>query len=128
MERVKILHNKRSAALVQMQTPEMAEHAVNEQHLLNRIGAEIYVNYSNKVTEIRTPAEKGMPDDGLTKDFTYPLQPPPRHQQGATFFGGGGGNSYGDIAVWVKEAFQKFAKSLFLSFLGTADLLHIPAG
>jgi len=94
VERVKILHNKRSAALVQMQTSEMAEHAVNEQHLLNRIGADIYVNYSNKVTEIRTPAEKGMPDDGLTKDFTYPLAPPPR-QQGAFF----SGSSYGEIAA-----------------------------
>lgn len=96
MERVKILHNKRSAALVQMQTSEMAEHAVNEQHLLNRIGADIYVNYSNKVTEIRTPAEKGMPDDGLTKDFTYPLAPPPR-QQGAFF----SGSSFGEIAASV---------------------------
>ena len=36
VERIKILHNKRSAALVQMQTPDMAEYAVNEQHVLNR--------------------------------------------------------------------------------------------
>ena len=72
VERIKILHNKRSAALVQMQTVEMAEHAVNEQHVLNRIGADIYVNFSNKVTEIRLPSEKGLPEDGLSKDFTYP--------------------------------------------------------
>ena len=107
MERVKILHNKRSAALVQMQTSEMAEHAVNEQHLLNRIGADIYVNYSNKVTEIRTPAEKGMPDDGLTKDFTYPLAPPPR-QQGAFF----SGSSFGEIAASVAFFFYCLCSSL----------------
>ena len=76
VERVKILHNKRSAALVQMQTPSMVEHAVHEQHLLNRIGAEIYVNYSNKVSEIRMPSEKGLNDDGLSKDFTYIGQGP----------------------------------------------------
>ena len=46
VERVKLLHNKRSAALVQMQTPSMAEHAVHEQHLLNRIGAEM-INVNN---------------------------------------------------------------------------------
>ena len=49
----------------------MAEHAVNEQHVLNRIGADIYVNFSNKVNEIRMPDEKGLPEDGLSKDFTY---------------------------------------------------------
>jgi len=71
VERIKILHNKRSAALIQMQTSEMAEHAVNEQGVLNRIGADIYVNFSNKVNEIRMPNEKGLPEDGLSKDFTY---------------------------------------------------------
>jgi hypothetical protein len=70
VERIKILHNKRSAALVQMQNSEMAEYAVNEQHVLNRIGADIYVNFSNKVNEIRMPNEKGLPEDGLSKDFT----------------------------------------------------------
>merc|ERR1712212_622213 len=70
VERIKILHNKRSAALVQMQNSEMAEYAVNEQHVLNRIGADIYVNFSNKVNEIRMPMEKGLPEDGLSKDFT----------------------------------------------------------
>jgi len=71
VERIKILHNKRSAALVQMQTAEMAEHAVNEHQVFNRIGADIYVNFSNKVNEIRMPMEKGLPEDGLSKDFTY---------------------------------------------------------
>jgi hypothetical protein len=82
VERIKILHNKRSAALIQMQTPEMAEHAVNEQHVLNRIGADIYVNFSNKVNEIRMPDEKGLPEDGLSKDFTYD------HNQGGNQYGG----------------------------------------
>jgi len=72
VERIKILHNKRSAALIQMQTPDMAEHAVNEQHVLNRIGADIYVNFSNKINEIKMPVDKGLPEDGLSKDFTYP--------------------------------------------------------
>ena len=93
-----------------MQTSEMAEHAVNEQHLLNRIGADIYVNYSNKVTEIRTPAEKGMPDDGLTKDFTYPLAPPPR-QQGAFF----SGSSFGEIAASVAFFLNACAPHYLLS-------------
>ena len=86
-----------------MQTPEMAEHAVNEQHLLNRIGADIYVNYSSKVAEIRLPSEKGMPDDGLSKDFTYPRPPPtgpPPPRPPGGFFGGNsfGGNSFGGNA------------------------------
>ena len=76
MERIKILHNKRSAALIQMQTPDMAEHAVNEQHVLNRIGADIYVNFSNKINEIKMPVDKGLPEDGLSKDFTYPHPAP----------------------------------------------------
>lgn len=63
----------------------MAEHAVNEQHVLNRIGAEIYVNFSNKVSEIRMPAEKGLPDDGFSKDFTLAFGGPP----GGPFFGQG---------------------------------------
>merc|ERR1719418_120088 len=96
VERIKILHNKRSAALIQMQTPEMAEHAVNEQHVLNRIGADIYVNFSNKVNEIRMPDEKGLPEDGLSKDFTY------NHNQGGNQYGnygrgghqGGGGGPF----------------------------------
>ena len=81
VERIKILHNKRSAALIQMQTPEMAEHAVNEHHVFNRIGADIYVNFSNKVNEIRMPDEKGLPEDGLSKDFTYD------HSQGGNQYG-----------------------------------------
>ena len=91
VERIKILHNKRSAALIQMQTPEMAEHAVNEHHVFNRIGADIYVNFSNKVNEIRMPDEKGLPEDGLSKDFTY------NHNQGGNQYGnyGRGGHQGG---------------------------------
>jgi RNA recognition motif-containing protein len=73
VERVKILHNKRSTALVQMQSPEMAENAVQEQHVLNRTGYDIYVNFSNKVSEVRLPYSAGMGDDGLSKDFTQPM-------------------------------------------------------
>ena len=91
VERIKILHNKRSAALIQMQTPEMAEHAVNEHQVFNRIGADIYVNFSNKVNEIRMPDEKGLPEDGLSKDFTYD------HNQGGNQYGnyGRGGHQGG---------------------------------
>lgn len=83
VERIKILHNKRSAALIQMQTPDMAEHAVNEQHVLNRIGADIYVNFSNKVNEIKMYNNPGMPEDGLSKDFTFDRS----QQHGNQFYG-----------------------------------------
>jgi len=73
VERVKILHNKRNAALVQMQTPEMAHIAVNDQYVLKRTGADIYVNFSNKVSLVRLPTEMGLPVDGLSKDFTGPI-------------------------------------------------------
>ena len=61
VERVKILHNIRNAALVQMQTPEMAHIAVNDQYVLKRTGADIYVNFSNKVSLVRLPTEMGLP-------------------------------------------------------------------
>ena len=74
MERIKILHNKRSAALVQMQSTEGAQLAVQDQYVLKRTGADIYVNFSNKVSMVRMPSEMGIPDDGLSKDFTMPPQ------------------------------------------------------
>ena len=49
-----------------MQTPDMAEHAVNEQHVLNRIGADIYVNFSNKVNEIKMYNNPGK-DKGFSE-------------------------------------------------------------
>ena len=70
VERVKILHNKRTAALVQMQTPDQAQMAVHEQDVLKRTGADIYVNFSTKVPFVRLPSEMGVPEDGLSKDFT----------------------------------------------------------
>ena len=91
-----------------MQTPSMAEHAVHEQHLLNRIGAEIYVNYSNKVSEIRMPSEKGLNDDGLSKDFTY-------IGQGPFFQGGNHGpfNASGWVCLHFSHKFVHFSPCLF---------------
>ena len=49
----------------------MAEYAVNEHHVLNRIGAHIYVNFSTKVDQLQMPNERGLvSEDGLAKDFT----------------------------------------------------------
>jgi len=117
--RVKILHNKRNTALIQMTSPEEAQRAVNEQDKLNRVGTDIYVNFSSKFSEIRVPEPGSLFDDGLTKDFTgeYPThgqtgqhQQAPRQQQGfgpgpglgggyddgmGGFGMGGGNNSFG---------------------------------
>ena len=70
VDRVKILHNKRNTALVQMSQPEEAQSAYNEQEKLNRVGTEIYVNFSSKFKEIKVPEPGSMYDDGLTKDYT----------------------------------------------------------
>ena len=70
VERVKILHNQRTTALVQMESAAMAEKAVEEQHSLNRTGTDIFVNFSTNVQVVRMPAEVGLTDDGLSKDFT----------------------------------------------------------
>ena len=53
-----------------MQTPDMAQIAVHEQDVLKRTGADIYVNFSTKVPFVRLPSEMGVPEDGLSKDFT----------------------------------------------------------
>ena len=68
--RVKVLHNKRNTALVQMSEPAEAQQAIQEQGKLNRVGTDIYVNYSSKFKEIRVPEPGSLYDDGLTKDFT----------------------------------------------------------
>ena len=68
--RVKILHNKRNTALVQMSEPAEAQQAIQEQGKLNRVGTDIYVNFSTKFKEIRIPEPGSLYDDGLTKDFT----------------------------------------------------------
>ena len=79
VERVKILHNQRTTSLVQMETAAMAEKAVEEQDSLNRTGTDIFVNFSTKVQVVRMPAEVGLTDDGLSKDFTgeIPYNPEP---------------------------------------------------
>ena len=79
VERVKILHNQRTTALVQMETASMAEKAVEEQNCLNRTGTDIFVNFSTNVQVVRMPAEVGLVDDGLSKDFTgeIPYNPEP---------------------------------------------------
>ena len=79
VERVKILHNQRTTALVQMETAFMAEKAVEEQDSLNRTGTDIFVNFSTNVQVVRMPAEVGLVDDGLSKDFTgeIPYNPEP---------------------------------------------------
>jgi len=76
VDRVKILHNKRNTALVQMSQPGEAMKALNEQEKLNKVGTEIYVNFSSKFKEIKIPEPGSMYDDGLTKDFTgqFPTQ------------------------------------------------------
>ena len=68
--KIKILHNKRNTALIQMSEPAEAHRAIQEQETLNRVGTDIYVNYSSKMTDIRMPEPGSRYDDGLAKDFT----------------------------------------------------------
>ena len=68
--KVKVLHNKRSTALIQMSQPSEAQRAIQEQETLNRNGGDIYVNFSSKFSDIRMPEPGSMHDDGLSKDFT----------------------------------------------------------
>ena len=70
VERVKILHNKRDAALVQMASSDMADKAVNEQGTLHRTCPNIFVNFSNNITYVKLPQESGFPEDGLSRDYT----------------------------------------------------------
>ena len=79
VERVKILHNQRTTALVQMETPTMAEKAVEEQDSLNKTGTDIFVNFSTNVQVVRMPTEVGLTDDGLSKDFTGEIPYNPEH-------------------------------------------------
>lgn len=70
VERVKVLHNKRQTALIQMSQNSEAQTAIDEQDKLNRTGTEIYVNFSSKFKIIKLPDPGSVYDDGLTKDFT----------------------------------------------------------
>lgn len=110
VQRVKILHNKRNTALIQMTDHSEAERAINEQDKLNRVGTEIYVNFSSKFREIKVPEPGSLYDDGLTKDFTgeFPnagqMPPQPHRQQGFGMGGGyedgmGGGGFGGDLGM-----------------------------
>jgi len=101
VERVKILHNKRSTALVQMSNPSEAQKAVDEQAVLNRTGSEIFVSFSSRFKEVKLPQPGTINDDGLTKDFTgeFPgLRTMPKDQLAA--YGGGGGNQNMGGGMW----------------------------
>jgi len=102
VERVKVLHNKRNTALIQMSSPDEANRACNEQDKLNRVGTDIYVNFSSKFKEIRIPTPGSMYDDGLTKDFTgqFPSQPHmsgPNNFNSSQGFDNMGGGMYGGM-------------------------------
>ena len=70
VERVKILRNQRTTALVQMSSPAEAEKAVAEQEVLQKTARDIFVNYSTNVNAVRMPSEVGLQNDGLTRDYT----------------------------------------------------------
>merc|ERR1719410_562940 len=105
--KVKILHNKRNTALIQMNEPAEAQRAIEEQDKLNRLGTDIYVNYSSKFTDIRMPEPGSMYDDGLAKDFTGKFVSMAPQRPGGQFgmgeggmgrgmMGGGGGFGFGN--------------------------------
>lgn len=74
VQRIKILHNNRTTALVQMKNAEEAQCVVDGQDHLNRNGFRIYANISTKFTEVPMPAPGSMQDDGLTADYTGRIQ------------------------------------------------------
>jgi hypothetical protein len=83
VERVKILRNQRTSALVQMATPAEAEKAVSEQESLKKTARDIFVNFSTNVNSVRMPSEVGLHNDGLTRDYTgaEPYTPDMSEQQ-----------------------------------------------
>lgn len=100
--KIKVLHNKRSTALIQMSQPCEAQVAIQQQEQLNRNGGDIYVNFSSKFMDIRMPEPGSMHDDGLSKDFTGKFvslhvgNPRDRHQQfGMDNMGGGFNGGFG---------------------------------
>eukprot|EP00090_Calanus_glacialis_P013007 TRINITY_DN21628_c0_g1_i11.p1 TRINITY_DN21628_c0_g1~~TRINITY_DN21628_c0_g1_i11.p1 ORF type:complete len:508 (-),score=183.12 TRINITY_DN21628_c0_g1_i11:125-1648(-) len=105
VDRVKILHNKRNTALIQMSQPEEAHKAYNEQDKLNRVGTEIYVNFSSKFKEIKVQEPGSMYDDGLTKDYTgqFPTQQQAPRQNNFTMgqnYDNMGGNMGGGMGMF----------------------------
>jgi len=93
--RVKILHNKRNTALIQMSCHAEAQRAIDEQEKLNRVGTEIYVNFSSKFREIKLPEPGSMYDDGLSKDFTGEFP----STGSSTGHGGGMGNPQSGFGI-----------------------------
>ena len=92
VERVKILRNQRTTALVQMGTASEAEKAVDEQSVLTKTARDIFVNFSTNVNSVRMPSENGLANDGLTRDYTgaEPYTPDmSRQDQGQMMYGGG---------------------------------------
>lgn len=118
--RIKICHNKRSTALVQMRNNAQAQKVVDNMSHLNRNGFEIWVTVSTRFTEVPMPTPGTCQDDGLSKDYTGKLklvgelywndmiqqwvpnngQPPEMFPQqrgggGGGYGGGYGGDNYG---------------------------------
>ena len=99
--KVKVLHNKRNTALIQMSQPSEAQLAIQQQEQLNRNGGDIYVNFSSKFADIRMPEPGSIHDDGLSKDFTGKFvslhvgNPRDRPQQFGMDMGGGFNGGFG---------------------------------
>merc|ERR1719234_1438009 len=93
---VKILHNKRNTALIQMSNHDEAQRAIEEQEKLNRVGTEIYVNFSSKFREIKLPEPGSLYDDGLSKDFTGEF---PSTGSSTNHGGGGMGNPHSGFGI-----------------------------
>ena len=98
VERVKILRNQRTTALVQMSVPAEAEKAVEEQEILKKTARDIFVNFSTNVNNVRMPSEVGLHNDGLTRDYTgaEPYVPDMSQQDcGGMGYGGAGDSLLG---------------------------------
>jgi hypothetical protein len=99
VERVKILRNQRTTALVQMSCASEAEKAVDEQEVLKKTARDIFVNFSTNVNNVRMPSEVGLHNDGLTRDYTgaEPYVPDMSHQDGGMncMYGGAGDSLLG---------------------------------
>jgi len=72
--RIKICHNKRSTALVQMRSHDQAQKVVDNMAHLNRNGFQIWVTVSTRFSEVPMPTPGTCQDDGLSKDYTGTLK------------------------------------------------------
>ena len=95
VERIKILRNQRTTALVQMSTASEAEKAVAEQEILKKTARDIFVNFSTNVNVVRMPAEVGLHNDGLSRDYTgaEPYTPDVQPMQNNSMMFAGNGQS-----------------------------------